>query len=363
MKRRRSICILANIYIGTIIGAGFASGQEILQFFCKYGKFGILGIVFSTTLLGFTTFKVLKSVYYKKIYSFEEFLVYYFPKKSCGLINLMLAFFLIAMYIVMLAGSGAVVEEHFQISAIYGILLMSFLNFIVFIFGMKGITKANSFIVPLMIVVIFFVTFFVIKENGFLFSSLHTKTFLNLPEIKVMGIEVSRKEIFLVKLGWIWSAVVYASYNSITLIVIITSLLPFIYDEKAAKKGIILGSVGLCFMALLILTSLLTLYTDILGLEIPMIAVAHSLGNIHKQIYSIILILAMFTTSIANGYGSIQRFSFITGIKKKWITIFICIIAIPLATLGFKNLVMLFYPLFGYIGFLFIGAILLKGGR
>ncbi|AKL97359.1 hypothetical protein CACET_c39330 [Clostridium aceticum] len=363
MQRRRSTFILANTYIGTIIGAGFASGQEILQFFGIYGKYGILGVICATFLLGFITFKVLKNVYHKKIHNFEEFIAYYYHKKISSYINVLMAFFLLAMYVVMLAGSGAVAEEHFQIPAIYGILAMTFLNFIIFTFGIKGVTKANSVIVPFMIVVIFFVTFLIIKDNRLLFSGLHTKTFLDLREVAAMNMKINMKEAFLVNQRWLWSAVVYASYNNITLIVIMTSLLPFIYDEKAAKQGILLGSIGLGFMALLILASLLTLYTDIIGLEVPMVAVARSLGKIPKQVYSITLILAMFTTSIANGYGSILSFSFITGIKKEWIIILVCTITIPLATLGFKNLVMFFYPLFGYIGFFFISTILLKKSR
>lgn len=32
MTRKQSIYTLASVYVGTVIGAGFASGQEILHF-------------------------------------------------------------------------------------------------------------------------------------------------------------------------------------------------------------------------------------------------------------------------------------------------------------------------------------------
>lgn len=41
-------------YAGTVIGAGFASGQELLQFFASYGWFGLLGVCVATIL--FTVF-------------------------------------------------------------------------------------------------------------------------------------------------------------------------------------------------------------------------------------------------------------------------------------------------------------------
>ena len=46
------------VIIGTLIGAGFASGQEIYIFFYQYGVNGILGIIISSLLLGFVTYKV-----------------------------------------------------------------------------------------------------------------------------------------------------------------------------------------------------------------------------------------------------------------------------------------------------------------
>jgi uncharacterized membrane protein YkvI len=36
---------IAAVFIGTVVGAGLASGQEIIQFFTVYGKNGIPGII------------------------------------------------------------------------------------------------------------------------------------------------------------------------------------------------------------------------------------------------------------------------------------------------------------------------------
>ncbi|MBC8080240.1 MAG: hypothetical protein H7X86_07830, partial [Gorillibacterium sp.] len=37
MRKIGQILQVAFTYVGTIVGAGFASGQEILQFFTRYG--------------------------------------------------------------------------------------------------------------------------------------------------------------------------------------------------------------------------------------------------------------------------------------------------------------------------------------
>ena len=38
-------------FIGVIVGAGFASGQEILQFFTSFGAIGIAGSIVATAII------------------------------------------------------------------------------------------------------------------------------------------------------------------------------------------------------------------------------------------------------------------------------------------------------------------------
>lgn len=42
---------IAFTYIGTVVGAGFASGKEIVEFFVQYGSQGLVGILLATGLL------------------------------------------------------------------------------------------------------------------------------------------------------------------------------------------------------------------------------------------------------------------------------------------------------------------------
>ncbi len=39
------------LYVGGVIGAGFASGQELVVFFVRYGAGGLVGILLSVALL------------------------------------------------------------------------------------------------------------------------------------------------------------------------------------------------------------------------------------------------------------------------------------------------------------------------
>ena len=45
MSPMKEVFKIAGAFVGVIVGAGFASGQEILQFFASFGSLGLVGIL------------------------------------------------------------------------------------------------------------------------------------------------------------------------------------------------------------------------------------------------------------------------------------------------------------------------------
>ncbi|QUH25160.1 hypothetical protein [Serpentinicella alkaliphila] len=353
MKKQMSGITLASIYIGTVIGAGFASGQEIIQFFVRYGKLSILGIFVATILFCILGVKLLQIVYSKKINRLEDFLYLYFKRKTIIFINIWLIGLLFVTFFIMLAGSGAIFKEYFQIDQLYGIIFMAFICFIVLITGVNGIAKANILLIPFLIIIICYIGIYVVYNNTFIFSQLAPD---NIFKISEFSLDLN-------SLIWLGSAILYVAFNSISVIVVFSSLRSLIVEKKCAVYGGVLGGVGLGLMALLINLSLLILYNDIVGLEVPMIAIASTVGYVSKRLYSVVLLVAMFTTAIANGYGCVLRISNLLKINEKITSLLVCCISVPMAALGFKRLVTFFYPIFGYIGVLFLAALIIKGKK
>ena len=62
------------VIIGTMIGAGFASGKEIFLFFNSYGIKGFVGVLISTLLSSYIIAKVFEIVKNKDIQNYGEFL-------------------------------------------------------------------------------------------------------------------------------------------------------------------------------------------------------------------------------------------------------------------------------------------------
>ena len=70
----RNVLKIVFVIIGTLIGAGFASGQEMYIFFFSYGLKGIIGILISTYLMGLVMYKTLCIVEEKNINTYKDFL-------------------------------------------------------------------------------------------------------------------------------------------------------------------------------------------------------------------------------------------------------------------------------------------------
>ena len=68
------------VLIGTFVGAGFASGKEVFNFFTIYSFYGIISIFIFGLLLFLVIYNCLKIKTKSKINSYSEF-IFYLEKK------------------------------------------------------------------------------------------------------------------------------------------------------------------------------------------------------------------------------------------------------------------------------------------
>ena len=96
------------VIIGTLIGAGFASGQEIYIFFFSFGIKGLLGILISSIVIGITIHITLKLIKKNNVKDYKEFLdVLVKNEKTKEIINIIVNVFMLASFYIMIRS-----EEH-----------------------------------------------------------------------------------------------------------------------------------------------------------------------------------------------------------------------------------------------------------
>ena len=321
------------VIIGTMIGAGFASGQEMYLFFFAYGIEGLIGILISSLIMGFTIFKTLKIVNKYGVKNYKEFLEILIPKseKIKSIINIIVNIFILITFFIMIAGFGAYFEQELGINSLIGSAILALASFIIFMTSVKGVVKANELLVPILI--------------GFLvivgIINLQSINFINIKDYIVKANQSS----------FILSSILYSSYNSILLIPVLITLKNYLKDRKQILKITTISSLIICILSLIIFLLLVKVDVDITKLEMPAVYVVSNSFKILKYGYGFIILGSIFTTSISLGTSFLQN---ICKDKKSYtqVGIIMCITSILVSKIGFSNLVSMLYPIFGYLGLL-----------
>ena len=341
MKANQSLSIftIASAYIGTVVGAGFASGQEVLQFFTANGLVGILGIAISTFLFFFIGYSILILGRNLQANSHVDIVCFTNGRIIGSFIDIIITIFLFGGLAAMISGAGAIFEEQFHISPILGMLVMAIATLLTVITGTKGVINAISYVVPFLILSVLFIAITSLLQNPITPQEIQTASSLN-------GATAH----------WFLSAVNYASYNVVIAIAVLTPMGAKTSNKKNLFWGALLGAVGLGTGMIAIYFCMLTNIQNVYAMEIPMIEIAGKISLIVKILFAVVLFGEVYTTAVGNLYGFVQRIS----LKVSKITLIIgtTILAFLVGQLGFSNMVKYLYPFIGYGGILFFIGVL-----
>lgn len=337
----KNIIKVASIYIATIIGAGFASGQEIMLFFSTYYIGGFYGIILAGILFSLLGFVVLERVYNERIRNYDEFLFPMVGWFTGWIMEIIVTLFMLSVFCIMIAGAGNVFVEKFDVPFNYGVIIMSVICMILILYDMKGVIAISTFISPILIIGIIAVGLYIIVSKDVSVFSLRGYTNI-------------------ITNNWFFSSLLYVSYNSIISVVVMCNMLPYLNSKRVGVFGSIIGGLTLCLIAFILNIAVSLFYPGILSNEIPVLSIVKKFNGTVSNLYTIILWLAMLVSAVTSGYCFIERVNSKTHINMKLLTVGACAIIIPLSSLGFSNLIASIYPVFGYLGLFILFAILFQ---
>ena len=340
----KNVLTVTFVIIGTLIGAGFASGQEMYIFFYSYGLNGLFGLLVSSFLMGIIIYKVLRMIEKNNITNYKEFLDIIvnktFKRKYFNIKNIfeiIINIFILITFFIMIAGFGAYFEQSLRINQFLGSIIIAVLSFSVFLSSVKGLVKVNGFLIPILIGLIFIV--------GIL-NFCH----LNFDEFS-SNLIINKSS------NWFINAILYCSYNSILLIPSIITLNKYIKNKKSNITIAIFTVLIVLGLSIILFSILGNVDTDISNVEMPVVYVVEKMFKGLKMVYGFVIISSIFTTSISLGTSFLNNvcknkrsFPQVAGIM--------CITSVGVSNFGFSNLVNLLYPIFGYLGLIQIFYIL-----
>lgn len=335
---------VAAVYIGTIVGAGFATGQEVLQFFNRFGVWGLGGLVVATILfIVFGTIIMdLGSLLHAR--SHLEVIRYSGGNILGTFTDIIITIFLFGSLTAMIAGTGALFEQQLKLSPLMGSFLMAVMTAFTVLTGISGVINSISFVVPFLLTAVLGISVYSVINHP-----------LNL---QVVPLIQGRSGIVN---HWLAAAVLYVSYNTVVSIAILGPLGVNARNRKAIWNGALLGGLGLGAGAVMIYLALASHHAQIENLEVPMIYIAGEISPVAQILYAIVLIAEIYTTAVGALFGFASR---VIGMGKKLPgekILVVCTAAAALlaSRLGFSNLVRYLYPFVGYCGVAMLGSLVI----
>ena len=323
------------VLIGTFVGAGFASGKEVFNFFTIYSFNGIISIFIFSFLLFLLINKCLNIKTNLQINSYNEF-IFYLEKKYKFLNHkfflIIINIFLASSFYIMIAALSSLFDYQFNIAKFITISWCIIICFFIFYKKhIKFIYIINSILMPILILFIISLCLFNINLNNINFNETNNSS--NIFNAVFMGL-------------------LYFSYNSLLLI-------PIIFDLKINKKNSfkisLIFSLIIFLLTFLINLLLLSYYDLIYNLELPILYISNSSIKTFSYLYFFIILSAIFTTMISSGYSFINNF----GKNNFNIKLIIFLLfSFVFCVFSFSSLINFFYPLFGLLGFTQIFLIL-----
>lgn len=326
---------VAATYIGTVVGAGFASGQEVLQFFGLHGPMGILAIAVSSLgffIFGFASLEVGRA---KKATSHGPIMREVLGKTLSPFVDIVTTLFLFGALSTMISGAGSLMKEEFALPWLLGATFMTVLTLVTVLFGLKGVMYAVSSVVPFLLGGVFIVGFVVLYRRG-----IH----LNVPP---QGYEPVIR-------SWLWAAVNYVSYNLIMAVPVLAAMGASLPSSKETLTSSFWGSCGLGAGLLVTYLSIVTSFPESLTVEVPMAKLASDLHYLAKPVFAVIFLAEVYTTAVANLFGFASRITAPGSRKFKWAVILTSAAALVVSSVGFTSLVRIVYPVTGWAGLLFL---------
>ena len=325
---------IAFLYVGTIMGAGFASGREIWQFFGVFGKMGyigvgLIGILF--VLIGMMTGKIARRL---STNGMGAVIVPSDNKVLTGFVGYFMAFMLFTVLVTMSAAGGALFNQQFGASRILGGVVITSLVILTVIGGFGRVSRVFAAIMPILVAVVFLVSLLV------MFSDLPVENGQTVIEPSPLAP------------NWPIAALLYISYNVLAIIPVVSTAAIHAKSERHAMLGVSLGGLFLGLLAFLLVSAMLTEPNFSQSMDMPLLGFSSYLPKVFNVIYTGVLIFAIYASATSNYYGFTIMVK--EGSKKKMLVFAIAWLGFLFGLIGFTNVVAYMFPIEGYLGFCII---------
>ena len=284
---------VAFAYVGVIVGAGLASGQDLLQYFLSFGATGLIGIAALGVLnVIFGVVALQLGSYFRSGHHDEVFERITHPAVR-RVIDVVLVFSGFAMGFVMLAGAGANLEQQFGLPAWAGsavcaglVILTAFLDF-------DRIMKVIGVFTPMIVIaIVVLVIYSLVTPHP------------SVAELNATATQVTPA------LPNLW----FSAINYFALCVVNGIGMAFVLGGSVLRirEARLAGRIGGAIIALVIGGDALALYLNmdrIWDVNVPALEIARMIHPAFAFVYTLIIFALIYNTVFSLFFATARRFS------------------------------------------------------
>ena len=328
---------LAGAFCAFLIGAGFATGQEIMQYFTNYGIAKAIGVLVINGVLGAWTSAAVMNLgnESKDVQGLDCY------KNLCGkyvgtLLSWFVPIFMFLTLMTMIAGFGSTFNQTFGGPEWVGSLLLAIIVTGVVLLGLASVIDTIGFIGPAIIVVTMVMGIGVIVKHGV--------------DFEAWDLYINTHDVLLASSSWVMAGILYALWNIVMCLPFMSAMGSKAKNSTEVVVGVVLGNVLFALGALCLVLAEGSQIEVIAEISVPALAMAQSLSPILGVIYAIVLALAIFTTAVPLMWSVASRIAKEKTLKFTIICIIIAILGFFGSYLPFEMLVNIITPAVGYVG-------------
>ena len=340
----------AGAFIAFLIGSGFATGQEVLQYFSSYGYMGMAGVIVVYLLFLYIGINFISVGQEKKYSKGSDIYQYYCGKLVGNFYDYFSIAFIYMSYIVMIGGAGAAINQQYGLPLAFGGVFMGVIAAGTVVFGLGKIVDVIGKIGPAIVVLTILLGLTAIIKN---------------PQGLDKANEIIPKlDLLKASSNWFFAAGSYVGFCMLWLAAFMTSLGASSNSKKEAVLGATFGATGVGIALFIISLAIMVNIEQLAGTMIPNLVLAGNINPLLGLIFSFIVVAGIYTTSVPLLWQVVARFSEEKTNKFRILTIVLASIGVFIGLLiPFNKLVNIVYVINGYVGIILLGFMIVKTMR
>lgn len=343
-KKAMRVLSLGGSIMAFHVGSGFASGQEILQFYTSYGpQRGLCMSVLACVLLVAFSFRLLEAGRQAPEAPVRRQYQRLGGAAVGGVFFWLTPLLMSLVLCVTIAGGGAALAELFGVPAARGKVWMGLPVLVTVLLGLQCITALSGSLGPIIIVCALGLGAFGIARG----------------QENTLWMQLSQPAG-----SWALAAVSYACFGMVTQVPFLLTVGKELSGPKEALAIALLGNGGYMLTGAALHLGLCKNLPQLLGDQLPALTLARQVSGLAGWFYGVIVLFSIYTTAVPLLWSvcraiAPQEKSVGYRVSALGLTALAC----AGARLPFDRLLGLVYPGVGYVSALFFLLVLLRGGR